>query len=413
MTLNWYHISVLRNGQFPSINWLLFVVFILSFSACKENFKKGSFGYDVALLKKYKPTIILKDGQSQVAVVGDYQGRVMTSTSEGNEGTSYGWINHKLIQTGKSPHSMNIFGGEDRLWFGPEFGPYSIFFKMNDAMVAENIKIPGPIDDEAFDLIEKSETSATFTKKMQLTNYQGFKFHIDVKRKLSIYNQEEIIKQLNINLPRTISVVGFSSENTIKNVGEINWSDTTGLLSIWIIGAFPPSSSTTVLIPTKNGPSDVTSYWKESDRHRLSVEKDVVYYKADGNFLHKIGIKPKYTRPIFGSFDPVNNVLTVVKFSFSSATMYVNSEWDLGVDPYYGDVINVFNDGPNGTPHQFGPFYELETSSHAKALTVGESLSHTHATFHFEGSIDHLNKIAESLLGVGLHNLKNGMTSLE
>ena len=51
---------------------------------------------------------------------------------------------------------------------------------------------------------------------------------------------------------------------------------------------------------------------------------------------------------------------------------------------------------------QLGPFYELETSSNAKALKPGENLTHTNKTFHFEGNFEELNKISKSVLAVDL-----------
>ena len=48
-------------------------------------------------------------------------------------------------------------------------------------------------------------------------------------------------------------------------------------------------------------------------------------------------------------------------------TRYVNSAWAQQSDPYGGDVINAYNDGPTapGKP-SLGGFYEIETSSPAR-----------------------------------------------
>ncbi|MDG2385208.1 MAG: hypothetical protein P8N76_26290 [Pirellulaceae bacterium] len=48
--------------------------------------------------------------------------------------------------------------------------------------------------------------------------------------------------------------------------------------------------------------------------------------------------------------------------------------WKLQDQPYAGDVINSYNDGPLelGKPG-LGPFYELETSSRAAALGPGKA----------------------------------------
>ena len=74
------------------------------------------FGDDVTFLKKYVDVIILSDKSSstQVAVIPTYQCRVMTSTTGGSEGLSYGWVNRDLIASGKIQAHINVFGGEDR-----------------------------------------------------------------------------------------------------------------------------------------------------------------------------------------------------------------------------------------------------------------------------------------------------------
>jgi hypothetical protein len=61
-----------------------------------DEFPKGTFGYDAKFLTKYQETIVLKNGDAMLAVCPGYQGRVMTSTSGGESGLSYGWLNYKL-----------------------------------------------------------------------------------------------------------------------------------------------------------------------------------------------------------------------------------------------------------------------------------------------------------------------------
>ncbi|MCK7536057.1 MAG: hypothetical protein MZV63_36265 [Marinilabiliales bacterium] len=52
----------------------------------------------------------------------------MTSSVNGSAGVSFGWINYKHIESGKLSTQFNPFGGEERIWFGPEGGPFSIYF---------------------------------------------------------------------------------------------------------------------------------------------------------------------------------------------------------------------------------------------------------------------------------------------
>jgi uncharacterized protein (UPF0261 family) len=56
-----------------------------------------------------------------------------------------------------------------------------------------------------------------------------------------------------------------------------------------------------------------------------------------------------------------------------------------------------------------GPFYELESSSPAAALKAGERLSHTQYTLHFTGDLSGLDRIARSVLGTGLEEIKGAL----
>jgi hypothetical protein len=84
----------------------------------------------------------------------------------------------------------------------------------------------------------------------------------------------------------------------------------------------------------------------------------------------------------------------------------VNSLWSQQPDPYGGDVINSYNDGPvaPGQP-SLGGFYEVETSSPAAALAPGESIEHVHATLHVTGTAAALDALARKVLGVALTSL--------
>jgi hypothetical protein len=76
-------------------------------------------------------------------------------------------------------------------------------------------------------------------------------------------------------------------------------------------------------------------------------------------------------------------------------------------EPYRGDAVNAYNDGPPAPGAKpLGPFYELESSSPAAALKPGESLRHIHQTFHLQGPEAALNSVAIRVLGVSLDRLR-------
>src|SRR5437868_11978131 len=86
---------------------------------------QSSFGDDVAFLKQHVNVVVLRRGDAQVAVIPGYQCRVMTSSAAGDAGASYGWVNRELIGSGKVEPHINVYGGEDRFWLGPEGGQCS------------------------------------------------------------------------------------------------------------------------------------------------------------------------------------------------------------------------------------------------------------------------------------------------
>lgn len=384
---------------------LMFIMF--SICTCRSN-EKGTFGYDIDFLSKHKKTIVLKNNNDkcQIAIVPDYQGRVMTSTSDGLNGKSYGWINYELISSNKFEKHINVFGGEDRFWLGPEGGQYSIFFKEGDDFNIDNWYTPKAIDTEPFSLVSHTDNRAVFNKQFGLTNYQGFEFEIEVLREISILDKASIEKSLLIEIGDQVSYVGFESKNKITNIGPLSWTKENGLLSMWILGMFNPTSSTTVIIPYKDSLELNTRYFGEIDSDRLRISEKNILFKGDGKYRSKIGVPSKNALSVLGSYDAENKVLTIVQFSLSKENLYVNSLWEYQEKPYEGDVVNTYNDGPLDNGDQLGPFYELESSSAAKELNQNEFIKHTHKTFHFEGELEDLNGIAEKILNTDLSKIQ-------
>jgi hypothetical protein len=86
--------------------------------------------------------------------------------------------------------------------------------------------------------------------------------------------------------------------------------------------------------------------------------------------------------------------------------------WEIQEDPFAGDVVNSYNDGPPAPGAKpMGPFYELETSSPAAALAPGASLTHVHRTFHLEGEAADLDAVARRVLGVPLEGIRTALPS--
>ncbi len=376
----------------------------------------ANFGDDLAFLKKHTDVIVLSDkaGQGKVALAPAWQGRVMTSTAGGDAGQSFGWINRELIASGKIQPHMNAFGGEDRFWMGPEGGQFSIYFEKGKKFEFADWQVPAILDTKPFKIVGKSDDKAVFGEEFSLTNYSGTVFNVGVERRVSLLPPAQVWETLGVKPANGVNLVAYASDNKITNKGKEAWKKETGLLSVWILGMFNPSPSTTVVVPIKAGPENelgvkVTSdYFGQVPPDRLVVRDDVVFLRADGQYRSKIGINPKRSKAMLGSYDADSRVLTLVQFNQpAGVTDYVNSLWKLQDDPYSGDAANSYNDGPPAPGAKpMGPFYELESSSPAAALAPGESLTHTHRTVHLTGPEPALDEIAKATLGVSLDEIK-------
>lgn len=376
-----------------------------------ETFEKGTYGYDLQFLTKHTNPVELKNGNARILVSPEYQGRVMTTSSEGESGLSLGWINHDLIASGEVLKQINPIGGEERFWLGPEGGQYSIFFKNGDSFDFENWQTPACIDTETYDLVSSDKTHAEFSKSIRIKNYSNFQFEFNVNRKIILLNSKSIQAELRIVFQEGVKSVGYKTVNQLKNTGSADWKKESGLLSIWLLGMFNPSPEVTIFVPYKTGvESDYIvkdDYFGEILPDRLVVKDGFVFFKGDGNQRGKIGIPPQRALPVIGSYDAINKVLTVVKCEApAGVTEYVNSAWEMQEFPYKGDAINSYNDGPLEDGSQMGPFYELETSSPALALKSGETATYKQSTIHFQGTEEELNSICQQIFNISLEEIK-------
>lgn len=376
-----------------------------------SDFAKGSYGYDAAFIKKHtNNTIELKNGNSKVLLCADYQGRVFTSTAAGDSGISFGWINYNLLSSGERKKQFNPVGGEERFWLGPEGGQYSIYFKKGDPFYFANWQVPALIDTEKYKIVQSDKTSATFSLASSVTNYSGTEFKLNITRKISLLDKNFIEQKLNATIPEDVQSVAYESVNQIKNEGSNAWNKDSGLLSIWLAGMFPPTEETKVIIPfspQKNATDFITDdYFGKIAADRLIVRDSVLYFRCDGKSRGKIGLAPKVAKPFVCSYDFKKNVLTILIPEVHKDGMYVNSKWALQKEPYKGDVINSYNDGPLEDGTQMGPFYEVESSSPAQDLKPGETQEYHQTTIHLQGDFNSLNTLLQQLIHVDLDDVK-------
>jgi hypothetical protein len=139
----------------------------------------------------------------------------MTSTWGGSDGFSNGWINRELIASGKPQPHINVYGGEDRFWLGPEGGQFAIFFKPGAPYTVDEWQTPAPIDTEAYEVVSKGEASAEFQKDFELTNRAGTKFRVHVRRWVELLERGDAEKYLGAGIPESVEAVAYQTRNGV------------------------------------------------------------------------------------------------------------------------------------------------------------------------------------------------------
>ena len=382
--------------------------------------ERPTFAEDVAFLQRHAPVrLLVAPSGARVAVSAPYQGRVMTSAVAA-DGASLGWINRAFIAAGKTGTAFDNYGGEDRFWLGPEGGQYGLYFPPGKPFVFSEWRTPAALQEGAWEVKEAADDQVVFVRPMALTNYAGTRFSLEVERRVRLLPDSEVAARLGIDLAaakaRGAKWVAFETVNRITNRGPEPWTRDRGLLSIWILAMYAPSPDAHVLIPfetTGPGPIVNDAYFGKVPADRLAVrnKEGHLVFKCDGQLRSKIGLGPARAREVLGSYSASARLLTLVHYDKpKGARDYVNSMWETQKEPYAGDVVNSYNDGPPGPGlPSLGGFYELETSSPAAALRPGESVVHTHRTFHFVGDRPGLDPLATRVLGVTASRIAEGI----
>lgn len=372
--------------------------------------KAPSFADDLTFLEAHgNVKVLTAENGGRIAISTTYQARVMTSAVGASE-PSLGFINKAFITEGKKATAFDNYGGEDRFWLGPEGGQFGLYFAPKAPFSFEHWQTPHELQEGGWALTKESPTAVTFKHELAITNYQDIRFNVEVEREIALITPEHAADKLGLPIPEGVRWVAFSTTNHLKNTGKNAWAAESGQLSIWILGMFAPAPGTRVLIPFEpkaSGEIVNDRYFGKVPAERLLQNQDYLLFECDGQYRSKIGLGPARAKNALGSYSEPAQLLTLVLYNKPPhATRYVNSMWETQKDPYAGDVINSYNDGPPapGKPNM-GGFYEIESSSPALALARGQSAVHEHQTYHFVGPRAALDQIARKVLGVSLADL--------
>jgi hypothetical protein len=362
---------------------------------------------------------------ARVAICPQWQGRVMTSTCGGLEGPSFGFVHREFIDQNQPNAHFNNFGGENRMWLSPEGGQFSLWFKPGAKQNLDNWYTPPAFNEGPWNIVSRPTEPLCMAATMKFQNASGTPFHLEVSRAVRLLSPTDLAGLFGPALPRAIAQQGvrsvaYETADQLTNRGP-EMTKQTGLVSIWVLGMFNCGPQTVVIVPYKPGaeaelgPVVKSDYFGPVPAERLKVLPAVMLFRADGNCRSKIGVSQRRARNVLGSIDFRAGVLTLVQFGMSSdptKQLYMNNMWGgPHSEPYVGDVVNSYNDGPPAPGQKgLGPFYEIESLSPAKVLGTGQSLEHRHRTLHIQADLGTLDRLAQEILGVDLATVRREMS---
>ena len=133
----------------------------------------------------------------------------------------FGCINYRLIESGEISDQFNPFGGEERIWFGPEGGPFSIYFEKGKEQVFSNWVVPGVIDTESFDITQRDSRYVEFIKNTVLTNASGTEFKIGIERIVSLLPMDTVSAFLEVHIPADLQGAALQPSESLKHTQRI------------------------------------------------------------------------------------------------------------------------------------------------------------------------------------------------
>jgi hypothetical protein len=388
-------------------------------AACRPTFQSIR---QRAMIRSGEVIVLTENGRDQVLVAPGLMGRVLTSSL--GELPSLGFVSERDLDLGERGAPFNNFGGQDRLWIGPEAGPNGFFFRPGDPQTRAAWRVPAALNQGAMEALSDSRRrlSVVLTRDLDLTNARGQPFALRLRREIGIIPLEKLNEELGLPLPAGLRCVGSYSLNALGNRGAAKWTRDLGLPCVWILGQFNAGPRVTVIAPFQPGAIEDLGPTFDDDYlgpvlvespDRLKVLGNAVLFRADARRQGKFGLGPRRSTGFAGAYDPDHELLIVVKFDVQPRdALYPNFSWKADpADPFAGDVFQAYNSGGGalGDGDAEYPFFELASVSPAKELLPGDELAHRHATFFFTGEESSLNRVALRVLETDLAAVRRAM----
>ena len=343
----------------------------------------GQSGFEAVVLRS-------RDKKKIVVVTPELVGRVLCVGGDGIDGPTGSYYCEAQIRRGfDSPWSN--FGGEQRIWITPEFGPQGLFITKGEQTM-DNYKVPPALNATRFKVADRSSDgrSVTSAATMTLVNRLGTRFQFKVEQTVECL---ESCPYLAAGSGKG-TFVGFKMRTTLENAGAAAWTKESGPLAIWTAGQFPAGEGTVAIMPFRPAAAPAktltTEYFKlfppdpkPLPRPYWKLEAGCVLLRADGSVEKKFEIPAARARNRLASIDLTASSMTIVDYDdLDPAGEYVKSF----PQPYEdencggGAMSAMLLHGHPPEP----PLHELETCSPALFLKPGEKRAHTVCTYHIK-----------------------------
>jgi len=362
----------------------------------------------LALLGDTKNEFLLLEGtrgDRKVVCAPGLVGRVMSSTFDARNGQALGWIGTKAIQDGAVDPTFNNFGGEERLWFGPEGGQFGLHFAGWPQNMT-NYRVPPCASSLAYQVtaISQDRSFLVMEADVSMTNLAHTTFKLHVKRIIHVLTTCPYL----LDCENRTEAIGFQSETLVTNISDKMIEPESGLICCWTLGQFPNANGRVVAVPFQTG--NVTQlgepvrfdYCKDlcvgglfpSERWRLG--RNHALFLSDGKCRTKIAVSPLRATGRLGSVDFDAGELLINDFDVFPELPYAASYWKhlSSEEILDGEALSCYIDGPDENGGRAGDCYELETLSPALSLRPGDTFLHRNRVTHIRGPRKSIEAIA-------------------
>jgi hypothetical protein len=388
----------------------------------------------------------------RVAVCPDWNGRVMTSTCDGADGSSFGLININAVENDSRGGFHFFCGGEDQLTFVPDCGPFNIHYTVELSEKDVPILVPAGFREGAFQTDSlPQDNELRLRRSVQMTNLAGTPFDLDIVRTIRILDLNSIRSAFGnavaVSLEQAdVSYIGFTTANSMLNCGTAS-SLLSGLVSMRIQAMFNAGPATVAVIPFQPGgddelgPAVQTEFFGSSPHGRFRSLPSAVLLRCDGKHRCQASVFPKRAVPYIGAVDFREGTLTLLTFALpknEAASYYRGSNYG-GVSSYTvpefsdarrhflgqsagtpavrelsapsfsrtaaplddeGEVLRAYNHGPSFPGEdEYALFYEFDVFSPTKELVKGESQTHHQYTLHINADNRTLSFLVQKIFG--------------